>query len=53
MYFSAFSMHGEKRNEYKILGTHLKGTDLFRRTKRRWEENIDMVKKYVGCKGVD
>jgi hypothetical protein len=33
------------RNEYKIVGTKLGGERIFRRFRRRWEDNIKLELK--------
>jgi hypothetical protein len=35
---------GDMRNAYKILVAKPEGKEQFRRTRRRWEDNIRMVK---------
>jgi hypothetical protein len=44
---------GEARNSYKILVGKLAGKRPFRRPRHRWEDNIGMVLRETGLKGMD
>jgi hypothetical protein len=44
---------GEMRNSYKILVEKPKGKRLHRRPRCRWVDNIRMVLREIGLKGVD
>jgi hypothetical protein len=44
---------GEMRNAYKILVGKLKGEKPPRRPRHRWEDNIRLYLREIGCKGVD
>jgi hypothetical protein len=44
---------GEMRSAYSILVGKLKGKRPFVRPRHRWEDNIGMDLRGIGCKGVD
>jgi hypothetical protein len=44
---------GEKRNAYKILVGKPEGKRPIGRPRSRWEDNIKMDLREIGCDGVD
>jgi hypothetical protein len=44
---------GGVKNAHKFLIVNLKLKRKFWRPRRRWENNIKMDRKEIGCKGVD
>jgi len=44
---------GERRGIYRVLVGKLEGKRPFGRPRRRWEDNIKMDLKEVGCGGMD
>jgi hypothetical protein len=44
---------GEIRHAYSILVRKPKGRRLFRRSRHRWEADIRMDLREIGCEGVD
>jgi hypothetical protein len=44
---------GERRGEYRILFGKPGGKRPLERSRRRWEENINMDLQEVGCGGID
>jgi len=44
---------GGSRNVYRVLGSKPEGKRLLERTRRRWEDNIKMDLREVGCEGMD
>jgi hypothetical protein len=46
-------MYGERRGVYKVLVGKLKGKRPFGRPRRRWEDNIKMDLKEVGCRSMN
>ena len=43
---------GERRGAYRLLVGTPEGRRLLARPKRRWEDNIKMVLREVGCGGM-
>jgi hypothetical protein len=46
-------VYGEKRGIYRILVGKPEGKRPFGRTKRRWEDNIEMDLQDAGCVDID
>jgi hypothetical protein len=44
---------GEMRNAYNNFVRKLEGKRPLGRSRRRWEDNIRMDLREIGCKGVD
>ena len=44
---------GEKSGVYRVLVVKPEGKRLFRRPRRRWEDNIKMDLKELGCVSMD
>jgi len=44
---------GQRRSLYKVLVGKAEGRRPLRRTRRRWEDNIKMELREVGCGGMD
>jgi hypothetical protein len=49
----ACSTYGERRGVCRVLVGKREGKRLFGRPRRRWEDNIKMGLKEVGCGGMD
>jgi hypothetical protein len=47
------STHGERRNIYRILVGKPEVKRPLGRSRRRWEDNIKMVIRVIGCGGMD
>jgi hypothetical protein len=47
------SLHGERRDVYRVLVGEIEGKSPFGRPRRRWENTITMDLQEVGCGGVD
>jgi hypothetical protein len=50
---TAFSTHGERRNEYRILMGNPEGKISLGRPRRRWVGNIKMDLTEIGWSGMD
>jgi len=44
---------GERRGVYRVLVEKPEGKRLLGRTRRRWEDNIEIDLQEVGCEGID
>jgi hypothetical protein len=44
---------GEKRNVYKVMVGKSEGKSPLGRPRRRWEDNIKMYLRKIGCGGMD
>jgi hypothetical protein len=44
---------GEIRNTFKIIVRNLEGKKPLGRHSHRWEDNIEMDLKEIGCEGMD
>jgi hypothetical protein len=44
---------GERRGVYRVLVGKPEGKRLLGRTRRRWEDNIEMDLQEVGCEVID
>jgi len=44
---------GEKSGVYRVLVVKPEGKRLFRRPRRRWDDNIEMDLKELGCVSMD
>jgi hypothetical protein len=44
---------GDRRGEHRVLGGSSEGKRILGRTRRRWEDNINMDLLEVGCGGMD
>jgi hypothetical protein len=49
----ACSTNGEKRNAYRILVGKPEGKRSLRRPRRRWEDNIIIDLREMGCSSMD
>jgi hypothetical protein len=49
----ARNTNGNKRNEYRILVGKPKGKRPLGRPRRRWEDNIRIELREIGCGGMD
>jgi hypothetical protein len=49
----ASSTHGAKRSTYRILVEKTEGKIPLGRTRRRWEDNIKMYLREIGCDCMD
>jgi hypothetical protein len=47
------STHGEKRNVYRILVGRPEAKRPIGRPRRRWQDNIRMDLREIGCGGID
>jgi hypothetical protein len=47
-----YSMHGEKRNAYRILVGKPEGKRPLGRPRRRWEDNFKMYLREIGWGGM-
>jgi hypothetical protein len=52
MRWEGHAAHVEKRNMYRIFVGKLEGKRLLGKLKRKWEENINIVRE-IGWSGVD
>jgi hypothetical protein len=44
---TAYSMHGEKRDAYSVLWGKPEGKRSLERTRRRWEDNMELNLRVV------